>query len=194
MAVDDGGTRPLRHYQPLVCAPVPIVAPAFRIPGSDHHGPLRLLVATETPKPLVSLGCSCFISVRALSSLPAEAGPGRALLRGVPAPPRDFSALQAAVLVFGGETLAECGAIQLRFHKDGSRELGSLVVDVKNRNRGIASRLITSLLARHECEVFMITGRRMSSATLGGMSNASRQEPPLPASGTTFAWAFVAVG
>ena len=50
------------------------------------------------------------------------------------------------------------GAVQLRRHPDGSRELGSLVVAPPARGRGIATRLIETLLASHSGAVHMITG------------------------------------
>jgi amino-acid N-acetyltransferase len=48
--------------------------------------------------------------------------------------------------------VAECGerlvgAVQMRLHADGSRELGSFVVDPVHRRRGIGARLIGTLLA-----------------------------------------------
>ena len=50
------------------------------------------------------------------------------------------------------------GAVQLRRHSDGSRELGSLVVRREARRYGVASRLIDALLATVKSRVFMITG------------------------------------
>ena len=50
------------------------------------------------------------------------------------------------------------GAVQLRRHPDGSRELGSLVVAPEARGHGIAARLIDALVARHDGPVQMITG------------------------------------
>lgn len=50
------------------------------------------------------------------------------------------------------------GAVQVRCHPDGARELGSLVVRPEYRGRGIAGNLIDALLAREVCSVFMITG------------------------------------
>jgi amino-acid N-acetyltransferase len=50
------------------------------------------------------------------------------------------------------------GAVQMRRHADGSRELGSLVVREDARRRGIAGRLIDTLLASDAARVFMITG------------------------------------
>jgi amino-acid N-acetyltransferase len=53
------------------------------------------------------------------------------------------------------------GAVQMRAHADGSRELGSLVVDRANRRRGIAARLISSLLSWEDsaATVHVITRR-----------------------------------
>jgi amino-acid N-acetyltransferase len=52
------------------------------------------------------------------------------------------------------------GAVQLRSHNDGARELGSLVVERSSRGRGLAARLIDSLLAANPGRVLMITGRQ----------------------------------
>ena len=49
------------------------------------------------------------------------------------------------------------GAVQMRKHTDGSRELGSLVVTREARGYGIASRLIDALLAQERQPVWMIT-------------------------------------
>ena len=49
------------------------------------------------------------------------------------------------------------GAVQLRRHRDSSRELGSLVVRSEARRRGIASRLINQLLADTDERVLLIT-------------------------------------
>jgi amino-acid N-acetyltransferase len=55
------------------------------------------------------------------------------------------------------------GAVQLRKHVDGSKELGSLVVRKDVRCRGIASRLIDALLWRVHSRVFMITTARFAA-------------------------------
>jgi amino-acid N-acetyltransferase len=52
------------------------------------------------------------------------------------------------------------GAVQLRHHHDGARELGSLVVERSSRGRGLATRLIDSLLAANPGRILMITGRQ----------------------------------
>jgi amino-acid N-acetyltransferase len=52
------------------------------------------------------------------------------------------------------------GAVQLRRHQDGARELGSLVVERSSRGRGLAGRLIDSLLAANPGRVLMVTGRQ----------------------------------
>lgn len=54
-------------------------------------------------------------------------------------------------------TLAACA--QMRFHADGARELGSLLVRPAWRGRGIAARLIAAHLDREAGPVYMITGR-----------------------------------
>jgi N-acetylglutamate synthase-like GNAT family acetyltransferase len=52
------------------------------------------------------------------------------------------------------------GAVQLRTHRDGSLELGSLVVQAGSRGQGIAARLIERRLAGKSGRVLMITGRK----------------------------------
>ena len=51
------------------------------------------------------------------------------------------------------------GAAQIRKHKDGSRELGSLVVDRRWRGQGVAACLIETLLASEPGRVLVITGQ-----------------------------------
>jgi amino-acid N-acetyltransferase len=57
------------------------------------------------------------------------------------------------------------GAVQLRAHADGSRELGSLVVDPASRGRGVAARLISSLLSweHRAAAVHVITRRELAA-------------------------------
>ncbi len=52
------------------------------------------------------------------------------------------------------------GAVQMRRHRDGSRELGSLVVARPERGQGVAARLIESILARASGPVHVITARQ----------------------------------
>ena len=52
------------------------------------------------------------------------------------------------------------GAVQLRRHRDGSRELGSLVVAPHWRRQGLAGQLIDTLLIGFEEPVHMVTQRR----------------------------------
>lgn len=54
------------------------------------------------------------------------------------------------------------GAVQLRHHRDGARELGSLVVALAWRGQGIAGRMIDALLANHVGPVHMITAAAFS--------------------------------
>jgi N-acetylglutamate synthase-like GNAT family acetyltransferase len=58
-------------------------------------------------------------------------------------------------VAFDGSGLV--GAVQLRKHSDGSRELGSLVVRSDARHRGIASQMIDALLSAQTARVFTIT-------------------------------------
>jgi amino-acid N-acetyltransferase len=51
------------------------------------------------------------------------------------------------------------GAVQLRRHQDGARELGSLVVERTSRGRGLAARLIDTLTAANPGRILMITAR-----------------------------------
>jgi len=56
------------------------------------------------------------------------------------------------------------GAAQIRKHRDGSLELGSLVVDRRRRGRGVAVRVINMLLASEPRGVFAITGQARVAA------------------------------
>jgi N-acetylglutamate synthase-like GNAT family acetyltransferase len=58
-------------------------------------------------------------------------------------------------VAFDGSGLV--GAVQLRKHSDGSRELGSLVVRPDARRRGVASQMIDALLSSQTARVFTIT-------------------------------------
>lgn len=53
--------------------------------------------------------------------------------------------------------------VQLRRHRDGSRELGSLVVRKEARRQGIASRLINALLAGANERVLLITAESFAA-------------------------------
>jgi N-acetylglutamate synthase-like GNAT family acetyltransferase len=55
------------------------------------------------------------------------------------------------------------GAVQMREHIDGSRELGTLVVREDTRGKAIAGRLIDALLVREQGPVYMITGQAFAS-------------------------------
>lgn len=52
------------------------------------------------------------------------------------------------------------GAAQIRRHRDGSRELGSLVVAPTMRGRGIGKALIHTLLEQNPGRLHVITGRK----------------------------------
>lgn len=96
--------------------------------------------------------------------------PGRIRVR--PATERDQQAIKALVrserlnptgLVWTNFIVATdngilLGAVQLRKHRDGSRELGSLVVSRPARGQGIAARLIDALLSMEQGRLHMITG------------------------------------
>ena len=56
------------------------------------------------------------------------------------------------------------GAAQVRKHSDGSRELGSLVVAKDARGRGIASRMIDTLLAEAREPIWLITSEPFANA------------------------------
>ena len=55
------------------------------------------------------------------------------------------------------------GAVQIRNHADGSRELGSLVVRREARGRGVGSRLMDAITARDSGRLLMITGEAFAA-------------------------------
>ena len=68
------------------------------------------------------------------------------------------------------------GAVQLRRHPDGSRELSSLVVRKEARHQGVAARLIDARIAKETARVFMIT--RVAFADYYARWGFRRIEPP----------------
>jgi N-acetylglutamate synthase-like GNAT family acetyltransferase len=56
------------------------------------------------------------------------------------------------------------GAVQIRKHSDGSRELGSLVVASDQRGHGVASRMIDRLLEGEGEPIWMITSESHAAA------------------------------
>ena len=54
------------------------------------------------------------------------------------------------------------GAVQLRPHRGGSHELGSLVVEAPSRGQGLSSKLIEHRLAGHAGRVLIITNCRFA--------------------------------
>ena len=85
----------------------------------------------------------------------------RALVRGERLNPTGLNWPNFVVAVIGGRII---GAVQMRKHSDGSRELGSLVVNKEARGHGIASRLIDALLAEDRDPVWMITAEPYGGA------------------------------
>ena len=81
------------------------------------------------------------------------------------------------VVAVDGQALV--GAAQIRKHKDGSRELSSLVVDRSYRRQGLASRLIDRLLAAEAGRVLVITGKMRAAyfARWGFQPTTSCREP-----------------
>lgn len=78
----------------------------------------------------------------------------RALVRSERLNPTEIKWPNFLVAVTAGRII---GAVQMRKHADGSRELGSLVVAKEGRGHGIASRLIDALLAEDRQPVWLIT-------------------------------------
>jgi amino-acid N-acetyltransferase len=85
----------------------------------------------------------------------------RLLVRGERLNPMDLDWPNFLVAAQGDAVL---GAVQMRQHSDGSRELGSLVVSKDARGRGIARRLIEALLAAEHEPVWMITSEAFAKA------------------------------
>jgi amino-acid N-acetyltransferase len=57
---------------------------------------------------------------------------------------------------------AVVGAVQMRRHPDGSRELASLVVHPLHRGQGISAQLVTALLQQHDGTIHLITPRTLA--------------------------------
>lgn len=83
-----------------------------------------------------------------------------ALMLGQPLRPFDRKWENFLVAEGKGELV---GAVQIRRHRDGSREIGSLVVAPAHRGQGIASRLMSSRLAGTTGAVYAITGAKFAA-------------------------------
>lgn len=59
---------------------------------------------------------------------------------------------------------AVIGAVQLRRHADGARELSTLVVHASHRGRGVSTALVDAILANEAGDVFVVTGRRRAGS------------------------------
>jgi N-acetylglutamate synthase-like GNAT family acetyltransferase len=79
----------------------------------------------------------------------------KALVRSEALNPNDLDWRRFLVATYGAHII---GAVQMRRHADGARELGSLVVRTQARGHGIATRLIDALLVTQPGHVLMITG------------------------------------
>ena len=93
----------------------------------------------------------CYVVRRALT---AEQNAICALVRSERLNPHHLHFENFAVAVRGGEVI---GASQIRRHRDGSRELGSVVVARPWRGRGISAELIGSLLKIETQTLYVIT-------------------------------------
>jgi amino-acid N-acetyltransferase len=93
----------------------------------------------------------CYVVRRALA---AEQNAICALVRSERLNPHHLHFENFAVAVRGGEVI---GASQIRCHRDGSRELGSVVVARPWRGRGISAELIGSLLTVETQTLYVIT-------------------------------------
>jgi amino-acid N-acetyltransferase len=88
---------------------------------------------------------------------PADEAAIQALVRSERLNPTDLRWANFVVACDGEQIV---GAVQMRHHRDGSQELGSLVVAPGQRGRGVATRLIDALLAGFTGPVHMVTQRR----------------------------------
>jgi len=79
-----------------------------------------------------------------------------ALIKGERLNPVDIAWFNFIVATLGN---AVVGAVQIRRHADGARELGSLVVVPGHRGHGLAQRLVDAALNGEHGDVFMITRR-----------------------------------
>lgn len=83
-----------------------------------------------------------------------------ALVRSERLNPTDLRWPRFVVAESGGRLI---GAVQLRHHRDGALELGSLVVTAGERGRGVATTMIDALLRPVQRPVHMITDARHSA-------------------------------
>ena len=116
------------------------------------------------------------------SAVPADQEAIRALVKGERLNPMGIDWPNFLVAV---GTQGIVGAVQLRKHPDGSRELGSLVVAPEARGLGIAARLIDALVTDHDGPVQMITGAQHAAHYQRWVFAASRRAARRGRSGST---------
>lgn len=87
---------------------------------------------------------------------PSDGGEIRALVRSERLNPLDLHHAAFVVAAVGPTVI---GAVQIRHHADGSRELGSLVVAPAWRGRGVATALVEARLAGVSERVHLVTRR-----------------------------------
>ncbi|MGE0281019.1 MAG: GNAT family N-acetyltransferase [Rhizobiaceae bacterium] len=97
--------------------------------------------------------------IRIRPAIENEAAALAALMRGEPLRPFDRKWQNFFVAESDGELV---GAVQIRCHSDGSREIGSLVVAPAHRGHGIASRLMSGRLAEANATIYAITGAKFA--------------------------------
>jgi N-acetylglutamate synthase-like GNAT family acetyltransferase len=79
-----------------------------------------------------------------------------ALAKSEPVNPLDLHWFNFVLAMWDDEIV---GAVQVRCHRDGSRELGTLIVALAYRGHGIAARLVDAVLDEQPGRVFVVTRR-----------------------------------
>jgi amino-acid N-acetyltransferase len=133
--------------------PVPVDGEKARTTGASSH-------ASDEAVPAVP---SQALRAHTVSSLVIRAGRTYDqasvddLIAGERVNPNDNHAPNFLLAVDGGAVI---GAVQLRRHADGARELSSLVVRASHRGCGVSTALVDAILANEADDVFVVTGRR----------------------------------
>jgi N-acetylglutamate synthase-like GNAT family acetyltransferase len=100
---------------------------------------------------------------RSIMIRPARGEDQRVIQALVRSEPLNPTRLNWPNFVVAAEESGLVGAVQLRTHSDGSREIGSLIVRKEWRGQGIASRMIDALISRDDGRLLVITNENIAA-------------------------------
>ncbi|MGL4439674.1 MAG: GNAT family N-acetyltransferase [Bosea sp. (in: a-proteobacteria)] len=133
--------------------PVPVDGEKAETTGASSHASDEAVPAV----PSHALQAHAFGSVVIRAGRSDDQASVDDLIAGERVNPNDNHAPNFLLAIDSGAVI---GAVQLRRHADGARELSSLVVRASHRGRGVSTVLVDAILANEAGDVLVVTGRR----------------------------------